>query len=993
MTTVAKLRNTGRLELLSGEVNERMPAVTNGLVCNFPFDGPGGVFDGISGYGTSQNVEQGLNLVEALNINWRDPSAWASSSGFTWDEDKQAMRIQGYRNTWLKTPFIINPNKKYFCSIEVMVESRVHSSGTGEGYLYVGGYSVNAAGQMVTPNYDYSIAAAYRPTLGQWVTLRLCRTGTGTLNSRTSFSFATTDGWMGTTTNAAVTDKLTKYWYFGGLWNYACNADAVVYIRNMSVICMDPDTSGCTHTSYGMALEVPTTNLWVGGFTIYNNYGVTASLTKLNETYMGQPVYRLAMTPTSSSVADFQGNWSSHGVYGSSITYLANTKYVNSIFWRCVNKPDISVGNTASNIGGWSYGPTVKYSDGWNRTSAYRDGTVTTDKTGHVFFSFRSPSAQAGETIYVDWACPQIEKGIIFPTSYVNGSRATDGRADINIALTPPYSINLEFTPLCPNDHNVVNVVFSSDFTIDNNKLLIWKRDTENYYRIRVLSVDTTFTSNEIVRDVKATITVTVSSTQTKIYLNGVLKNTVAQAPTITSSISLGECLSSITSFNAYNSLSIYNRVLTDNEISKLTVSKLRLMSNGDLREIIMESPPHIPADAYYWPLSNDCYDITHQFGPSEATNLAFEDGAVWVGTATENFYVTKAGSPAIYGNNGATVSNVHDTFPSILVDQGCNKVWRCEKTGSANQWHGWESAYSGFGGVNGDVFVASVYYKTKAPAGLTYISGMVPYTTDWTTAIGTGIDDATSRIIIADNDWHRCYTACKLTQDAASFIAADATGWGYSTQAGLLYFTGMQWEKGRNFPTPYTSGTRGISSLEFNLNSSIGLQWNADFSIVYWKKPLGTHTSGLTGYSLDSIGCNSNSVGGSYVWFGKPDGSNTISGSSPSAIDPAIYFNNWRMVSMVRSGSTITIKEWEKGGTVYTRTITGPSVANAFVTQYGYDLKFGGWDNGSACNSYYRDLIVAKRAFTDAELMEMYKTQIRLDKDTLCIQHKIIEV
>jgi hypothetical protein len=299
---------------------------------------------------------------------------------------------------------------------------------------------------MVTPNYDYSIASAYRPTLGQWVTLRLCRTGTGTLNSRTSFSFATTDGWTGTTTNAAVTDKLTRYWYFGGLWNYACNADAVMYIRNMSVICMDSDTSNCTFTGDGIALEKTTTNLWVGGFTIYNNYGVTASLTKLNETYMGEPVYRLAMTPTVDNVSGFRTELWSHGVYGSSITYLANTKYANSIFWRCVNKPDISVGNTASNIGGWTDGPTVKYSDGWNRTMAFRDGTVTTDKTGHIFFSFRSLSAQAGETIYVDWACPQIEQQP-YQTAYTKTSRSGYGMVEIPYLSLPTFSLAFKFMP------------------------------------------------------------------------------------------------------------------------------------------------------------------------------------------------------------------------------------------------------------------------------------------------------------------------------------------------------------------------------------------------------------------------------------------------------------------------------------------------------------------------------------------------------------------
>jgi hypothetical protein len=177
----------------------------------------------------------------------------------------------------------------------------------------------------------------------------------------------------------------------------------------------------------GIGCNEATTNLWTGGFNIYNNNSVPATITTLSETYMGRPVYRVGMTVDdahSSALTDFRTSLASHGVYGSSRTYKANTKYADSIFWRPVNKTDIVVGGTASNIGGWTAKPHVVYSNGWKRYTATRDGSVATDKTDNVFFSFYCPSLQLNETIYIDWCCPQIEEGRNFFTEYTYTSRA-----------------------------------------------------------------------------------------------------------------------------------------------------------------------------------------------------------------------------------------------------------------------------------------------------------------------------------------------------------------------------------------------------------------------------------------------------------------------------------------------------------------------------------------------------------------------------------------
>ena len=97
-------------------------------------------------------------------------------------------------------------------------------------------------------------------------------------------------------------------------------------------------------------------------------------------------------------------------------------------------------------------------------------------------------------------------------------------------------------------------------------------------------------------------------------------------------------------------------------------------------------------------------------------------------------------------------------------------------------------------------------------------------------------------------------------------------------------------------------------------------------------------------------------------------------------------------MVSIVKQGNTITWKFWrEKDVITYQQSIT-ISAPNYFVTQYGYDLKLGGWDNGNPPNTYYRDLIVAKRALSDTELNAIARTQMRAYVDKLQIQGSLLE-
>lgn len=208
-------------------------------------------------------------------------------------------------------------------------------------------------------------------------------------------------------------DSNSSLWHFD---KHMYSTDALKASHNTADIKSYGKFDSCVH------IQEATTNLWNQTTPyIYNNYGVPASLTTLSETYLGRPVFRLSMTVDdahSSALAGFRSERWSHGVFGSYRTYLANTKYAVSIYWRPINKTDVVVDGTASNIGGWNDRGTIPVGGGWYKTYACRTGGVATDKLDNVFWSFFCPSLQLNEPILIDWTCPQIEEGIDYATPY-----------------------------------------------------------------------------------------------------------------------------------------------------------------------------------------------------------------------------------------------------------------------------------------------------------------------------------------------------------------------------------------------------------------------------------------------------------------------------------------------------------------------------------------------------------------------------------------------
>lgn len=156
----------------------------------------------------------------------------------------------------------------------------------------------------------------------------------------------------------------------------------------------------------------------------------------------------------------------------------------------------------------------------------------------------------------------------------------------------------------------------------------------------------------------------------------------------------------------------------------------------------------------------------------------------------------------------GGINTNVTGLIPAPVPNA---KTWKFQKTGTSNQWNGWESSYGGiWTGSAGDYWTTSYWYKTSAPAGATSFGVGRFYLPDWSRAYSTTLIDNVSSII-PDGEWHYNYTVVRINEAYTNAIIADGPSWGYSTSAGELYINGLQWNK-NSYATHWVPGTYSAS-------------------------------------------------------------------------------------------------------------------------------------------------------------------------------------
>jgi hypothetical protein len=219
-------------------------------------------------------------------------------------------------------------------------------------------------------------------------------------------------------------------------------------------------------------------------YNVYNNYasaGFTATLANTGRTYNSCKIYRLTYTPGSdttrlNNVKTALGN---HGIMGFSRTFLANTKYCFWILCKPISHPDTVVGGTASNIGGWTEIPMKKYNDDWFIVGQCRKGNVAANKADSIFTSFKTPSAEAGVPITIDFCCPHLVEGsdsILPEYDYIgtnpgitdSSGYSNHGTRTGNLTLstsTPRYSYSTAFVSGSHINATLVTSGFANSYT------------------------------------------------------------------------------------------------------------------------------------------------------------------------------------------------------------------------------------------------------------------------------------------------------------------------------------------------------------------------------------------------------------------------------------------------------------------------------------------------------------------------------------------------
>jgi len=923
MTTVARLNNDGLL--LSGELDERLPAITSGLVSHYPLD------DSVQGY-VPLNIRYVRDWLNGSTANAYNH--WNEIQVIDFDGTNRALGLTATSNAAMANPAF-------------MTDGIINAS-----------YSGNSS----------SVLAYAQLDLGALYSIKEIKVWHYYPDGRTYNS----------TKTEVSEDGIIWYAIFDSAVEGLYVETVTGKTHNMSSLgtTVNPSTNtNTTLTPEGLAVEEGTTNIWTGGFTAYNNYGVPTSVTPLNETYLGQTVYRFAFTVDdahAANLAHFQTSLSSHGVYGGGLSWVENVLYTSSIFWRPVNKQDMVFGGTASNTAGWSAGPTDYLDDGWRRYYRHRTGAGVVTKSDVVHHSFYCPSLSLNETIYFDVCCAQTEQGRTFPTSYVNGSRAA-GDFKINTpSLSSECTINFDYK--CRE--RVSNTVIS------NSNFNFWwglYLNASGALYTHQANGGSSHTSSYIMPlNQWVNITIKWTAILQSYYADGVLLGSLATVGSTNSanipvlSLGYGWNVGNAT----FKNLSIYNRALSDAEVTTLAKNKFKLLPSGNLINEITEQPP-IPSDALYVPLGFDASSELGDIVPSENTAV-HEENAVFSGQVATNSVVNNGQTTTPWSGDGTPTLSVVD---SNTLFRG-RKVTRYKPGTSGNCY------INGAGDVRTDLlsvnWAVTCYMKRVDGTPITGINSYLYVNGNTNVNIAANIEEV-------EDGW------IKITRERTGLVSGYVTLMGFYGMVNAAEYLIANWSiEPTPFQTPFFETTRPVASLEYNLNDSISMDWSGNWTLAYWKKPVGTYTGLLTGYNLESLGCNSNSVGGSYIWFGKINGANNIAISSANGIvgfATADYFNKWQYVVLRKSGTTVTYNVYLENGNVSTSSVTNAPTANGYVTQYGYDFKMGGWDNGNQGNTYYKDfVIVPSRAISDAEIQTIYNTKMRAYSDTINISNQVIE-
>lgn len=640
MAVVGRLTNDGSL-IINGEIDERSPAVTSGLVAHFPFDGTDKKYIPSK----IRYIRDWLNGSSANTGNH-----WVEIQAFDYERKNITSGKTGTSSTGVWNALLTN---------DVITSDPYWGLGAGLSWVSIDLGDLYNIQQIKVWHY-YADARTYKET-------------------KTEVS---SDGvnWFSIFDSAieGVYPETSK----GKTHN----------MLNLGATISPTVNTNTTLTSDGIAVDrasknhiLPTRN----GEDGVNRWGrdtagvVFSTVEDIRLAKFGKYVTKLSKEPKT----------------GTSNAYINGAMFSNteSNVWtfscyvkRADGKTVTSIGSVylyCTGLASWVQPPDYieDCGDGWYRVVKTRSGIDIPRTLNLVGFS--------GLDATTDWYFDgwQVE-ALPYATSYMNDSRG-EGRIDIPFSLKPPYSINIWHTAVKPlseiTDQPTSPMIFQLNGYHTNASISFWnfiknltiyiKGDTGTGWSTSKTYENYTADSWDNIEHMYTLIAV--NNRTFKVYMDGVYLGEQVSTVDVTniSYLSMGNTSQP----NAkYRDLSMYDRVINDSEVSKLYNQSMSLSKDGNLKKSkISEKPSGIPKDSIHIPLDFDGTDRLKLVKPSSETNLVYEKGAVWVGNATTNLVSSNQQSNL----TGWVLANHTDTNRTMTNPIGAQaKIWSVQDEGYA---------------------------------------------------------------------------------------------------------------------------------------------------------------------------------------------------------------------------------------------------------------------------------------------------------------------
>lgn len=970
MATVGRLKQ-GNI-LITGEVKEVSPDVTNGVVAYFPLDEYGSVSKVMDTVPVLSPVFPYQNLIE-VNVDWKNPANWSTNNwvwtGGTptceWDSTEQALKFTAGAGWSLNSFIQIDPTKQWY------IEATVRTN-QGHAGFYLGDISYNKSkGQTTQHPGTYEYFGASNMTIpASYITVR--NAGIGGI-ARTGTSPTASDTTMWDTSMYYIKPQV--------IVNYnAKDSTFITWIQDIRLYYVNTDTSNIIRTTSGYSLQEATTNLvpspsvFSSGWTNYSNGHDGAFVTEFG---------------TEGLNISNRISWS--GAYRT-ITLPSAGTYTISVWVKPIARTSTSINITLYTSGGglsdqqvtadWSPSKIGE----WQRLSMTR--TFTT--TSFVLYLICYGGAQTSDyKISAQYTMPQVEQRQ-FATAFVDGSSSA-GSLSIPAPLTGSnWTIFYRYTPY---------VKWSAYYTSGSYSKYQWYiydsvTGKKIWYADYKGATPSDTSDPWIGFDEFVTSAYTVSggwhwhnpnmtmdpnkeywyaltkngSVWTKhwVYSQGYGNQTITHTDTGINSFIPDRIQFTGEFNNTIRDVTIYNKALSITEIQALAANNTQIKNNGNINTTeVQEGSVSLPSDAIYIPLSIDGNSISGNVKPLTESNVGYSGGAAWVGEGYANLF-THSPVPTFSLQTGKVFEVLgYDTDGVIYRHSFAGETWNYKgQTLSLTA----NTTYT----LSADIYVSEDFNGNYNP----YITSE--------SAGGSAAYNISKK-----GTWqHVSKTFTIGSSNVNSNILMYPCPNNATATKGYVLYKNVQLTAS-SYERAFVNGSRSYSRLNYTGNTLTKNSWQT-FSMSMWVKYSDLSRWRLSGAWTKfyfGVGTNDKVC---FSWIENSSNTGNVQ-QQRGAIYGAtnVPKNEWVMISCVVVPNT-SIKLYLNGN-------LDLNWAGSFYMNVGGDnFELNSIDTGSTSypiNGWIRDFIILDRAMTDVEVSNLYRNQMSSRKDgVLLIQNQLKE-